>query len=115
MRIILLIFVFFALNIQAQMQITDKYLMPINDTMGVIKIEFADIEKFTMNVGQFSRIEPVVVDTLLSKGDYFLPKRCLYDEDMTSIRELLGVESKQYLIISQKKLKGEVHIIDIGL
>jgi len=113
MKTIIIIFsLFLSINLFGQVQITDKYLLPKNDTMDVIKIAFADIEKFTMDVGKFSRIEPVVVDTLLPKGDYFLPKRCLYDADMKSIRNLLNAESKQYLKISTKKLIPKAVIIE---
>ena len=118
MRITLLIFVFFALNIQAQIkpraqQITDKYLMPINDTMDVIRIPYLQVDAFTMNVGQYSRIEPVPVDTLNPTGAHFLPLRCLYDKDMTSIRSLLNQRVKRYLIISQNKLilkEGQIEL-----
>ncbi len=110
--IIILTGLLLSINLFSQIQIIDKYLIPKNDTMDVIKIEFVDIEKFTMDVGKFSRIEPVVVDTLLPKGDYFLPKRCLYDADMKSIRNLLNAESKQYLKISTKKLIPKAVIIE---
>ena len=82
----------------------EEYLMPEKDTMDVIKIAFADIKKYTLNVGKYSAIVPVVLDTLYPKGVYFLPHRILYDEDLKSIWNLFKTEEKNYLKISTKTL-----------
>jgi len=112
MRTTLLILSFFVLSAQAQIkpiqaqaeQIAEKYLMPINDTMDVIRVPYASVATFTMNVGQYSRIEPVPVNDENPTGMHFLPHRCLYDEDMTEIRPQLNNLAKRFLIITQKKL-----------
>ena len=102
MRIIITILIsFLSFNLFGQ---TEKYLMPEKDTMDVIKIAFTDVKKFTMNVGKYSAIQPVAVDTLKPKGDYFLPSRILYDEALKSIWNLFNTEDKAYLKISTSKL-----------
>ena len=110
MRILILFFICFQLQAQVKpVQIqgaepAEKYLMPVNDTMDVIRIPYLQVKNFTMDIGKYSRIEPVPVDTLNPTGVHFLPHRCLYDEDMISIRNALDGLNKRYLIISQKKL-----------
>lgn len=108
----LIIILFISINLQAQTkipfaqaeQIQEKYLMPVNDTMDVIRVPYLQVANFTMNVGQYSRIEPVPVDVENPTGAHFLPHRCLYDEDMISIYGALDALNKRFLIITQKKL-----------
>jgi len=81
----------------------EKYLMPEKDTMEVIKIKFEDVKKYSIKVG-FCETQPIVVNSLLLNGDYFLPHRILYDEDLKSIWDLFDTEEKNYLKISTKTL-----------
>jgi len=111
MKTLILLFICFQLQAQIKptgtpqaQQMNEKYLMPVNDTMDVIRIPYLQVANFTMDVGKYSRIEPVPVDTLNPTGAHFLPHRCLYDEDMTSIRDVLEGLNKRYLVISQRKL-----------
>ena len=87
----------------AMCQVSDKYLLPKNDSLAIIRIAVKDLSKYTCKVGEYSELCPIKKDVI-----YFLPKRVLYDPDMIEVKADLEKEIPVIIKLTTEAIEPKI-------